>query len=238
MLAAFPLERAEQFNARPLLLSSNAANNERVWETIVVRNGEYQAGDAFLFATDALAHWILAECEAGRPPWQTLNVLCSETDFAALVTSLRQSRAMRNDDVTLVRYVVPAATYSPFDAEPTVRLTLPPEALAAGNAPAAEPDAANAAPAPPADASAPDGARVPVAGTPHDAKSPPIRSCGSRRISGGSRYVRSVRCDRSHRITWRFRRARPAAAHSQDAATQEPAGRRSVVAKSEEEAVE
>ena len=107
MIAAFPLERAEQFNSRPMLLSSNAANNERVWDTLVQREGECLPGDLFLFATDALAHWFLEEVESGATPWETLLDVRSHADFAALVDRLRGAHVMRNDDVTLVRLVVP-----------------------------------------------------------------------------------------------------------------------------------
>ena len=117
LLVAFPLEQAEQFNSRPVLLSSNPANNDRVWEAIAYQEGEYRPADVFLFATDALAHWILAESEAGNRPWQTLCGLRSHADFAAMVARLRQDHAMRNDDVTLVRIVVPFGAVSPPDSE-------------------------------------------------------------------------------------------------------------------------
>ncbi len=104
---AFPLELAEQFNSRPVLLSSNPANNERVWEAVAHREGDFLPGDIFLFATDALSHWILAETEAGRQPWQTLCALRSHAEFVTLVDRLRRDHEMRNDDVTLVRLAAP-----------------------------------------------------------------------------------------------------------------------------------
>ena len=104
---AFPLDNALQFNSRPLLLSSSAPNNDRVWESVAYQEGDCRPGDIFLFATDALAHWFLAEREAGRRPWATLCEVRTETDFSELVTRLRQRHAVRNDDMTLVRMVIP-----------------------------------------------------------------------------------------------------------------------------------
>jgi hypothetical protein len=109
LVLAFPMESAEQFNSRPLLLSSNPDNNRGVWDSIAFGQGDCRDGDVFLFATDALAHWILAESEGGRRPWRTLCALRSLADFADLVARLRHDRAMRNDDVTLVRLTVPEA---------------------------------------------------------------------------------------------------------------------------------
>jgi hypothetical protein len=99
---AFPLEHSAQFDSRPILLSSNPANNKRVWDDIVVVEGEYQAGDILIFATDALAKWLLARTEAGERPWDALCGLKSPEEFDTFVTQLRHDRVMRNDDVTLV----------------------------------------------------------------------------------------------------------------------------------------
>jgi hypothetical protein len=107
LLTAFPLERSEQFNSRPLLLSSNPANNAQVWDSIAYGGGDCLPGDVFLFATDALARWLLAAAELGDRPWQTLLALRSQQDFVELVRGLREQHALRNDDVTLVRVMLP-----------------------------------------------------------------------------------------------------------------------------------
>jgi hypothetical protein len=102
LLAAFPLQRAEQFSIRPVLLSSNPANNRRVWEAVWLGDGTWQPEDLFFLATDALAHWFLAQHEAGAKPWGTLGALQTDADFAACIAALRQERRLRNDDVTLL----------------------------------------------------------------------------------------------------------------------------------------
>ena len=99
---AFPLEHSSQFDSRPILLSSNPANNKRVWNDVVVMDGAYHVGDILVFATDALAKWLLARAEAGERPWDALCGLSSQEEFETFVTRLRHDRVMRNDDVTLV----------------------------------------------------------------------------------------------------------------------------------------
>ncbi len=108
---AFPLEASAQFDSTPPLLSSNPANNKRVWDNIVIGDGTLQAGDVLLFATDALARWFLVEVEADNRPWDTLCGLNGQEEFTAFITRLRHERAIRNDDVTLV--IVDASDVSP-----------------------------------------------------------------------------------------------------------------------------
>src|SRR6266545_6691636 len=69
---AFPLARADEFNNRPLLLSSVARANHRVWDEVRTDEGELKAKDQLLLMTDALAHWFLVEAELGRRPWAAL----------------------------------------------------------------------------------------------------------------------------------------------------------------------
>lgn len=102
LVRAFPLERADQFNSRPLLLSSNPARNNPVWQRMQVTEGEIESGDVFLLATDSLAQWFLARHEAGKKPWQDLSELKSAEDFAKFIDARRTESALRNDDMTLV----------------------------------------------------------------------------------------------------------------------------------------
>ena len=102
LLVAFPLERAEQFNSRPVLLSSNPANNRQALDDVRKCAGDWQPGDLFLLATDALGHWFLSECEASQLPWATLSGM-KRKDFEKLVGRLRDEHRMRNDDTTLLK---------------------------------------------------------------------------------------------------------------------------------------
>jgi len=111
LVSKFPVELAEEFNTSPLLVSSNPASNQRIWPHIKSAEGDAQPGDLFFLATDALAQWFLAQCEAGAKPWQTLCALKDNEEFAAFCNEWRDKRdeqgermksTMRNDDVTLL----------------------------------------------------------------------------------------------------------------------------------------
>jgi hypothetical protein len=105
---AFPLVRAAEFSNRPVLLSSVARANQRVWDEVRVDEGELQGKDQLLLMTDALAQWFLVEAEMGRRPWAALARAVTQESFAAFVDMLRASGALRNDDTTLVRLEVAA----------------------------------------------------------------------------------------------------------------------------------
>jgi hypothetical protein len=102
MLKAFPFDKSEQFNSRPLLLSSNPNRNQDVWADVKFAEGDCKANDVFILATDAIAKWFLATCEGGGQPWRQLVSLRNADDFANLVAKLRKQSLIRNDDTTLV----------------------------------------------------------------------------------------------------------------------------------------
>lgn len=102
LFKAFPFVQAEQFNSRPLLLSSNPSFNSKVWADVKFAAGDCKANDIFILATDALAKWFLTEHEAGRQPWRTLYALKTDNDFDIFVAKLRADSLIRNDDTTLV----------------------------------------------------------------------------------------------------------------------------------------
>ncbi|MHC4218714.1 MAG: hypothetical protein ACYSU7_09700, partial [Planctomycetota bacterium] len=101
-----------QFDNTPNLLSSRLPQTlRRGAEDVNVLSGQWQPGDTFYLATDALAQWLLAIQEAGRPPWTNLGDLCRENDhetFARLVSELRGLGDLHNDDTTLLRVEVAA----------------------------------------------------------------------------------------------------------------------------------
>jgi Protein phosphatase 2C len=105
---AFPMERAEQFNQRPVLLSSVARANRDVWADVRSEEGELRDRDQLLLMTDALAHWFLVETELGRRPWAALQRIETAEAFEAFMNLLRGGGALRNDDVTLLRLEVRA----------------------------------------------------------------------------------------------------------------------------------
>jgi hypothetical protein len=102
LLKSFPMEKAEQFNSRPVLLASNPMNNDAALKQINSTDGTCRPKDLFLLATDALSKWFLSEVEASRQPWEILYQLKTNDDFAVLVDQLRASGALKNDDTTLI----------------------------------------------------------------------------------------------------------------------------------------
>jgi hypothetical protein len=99
---AFPLEKSEQFNSRPLLISSNPNRNQPIWKNIQQAEGELRVDDFFLLMTDALAAWFLKEHEKGGKPWNKLTAFKDVQEFGAFVEQLRAAGGLRNDDTTLL----------------------------------------------------------------------------------------------------------------------------------------
>ena len=113
LIVSFPLTRAEQFGYRPVLLSSIPERNQAVWDKVegLTQTGGWLPGDTFLLLTDALAHWFLAQVEQDARPWQEIAEISELSvfpmfQFREWIVGLRQSGAMRNDDVTMLRIQV------------------------------------------------------------------------------------------------------------------------------------
>ncbi len=108
LVVRFPIGRAEDFNNRPFLVSSNPAGNHSLVEHMHPFTGTWETGDCFYLVSDALAQWFLQTHERGGRPWHTLGALRNDTDeaFASLVARLRASHELRNDDVTALEFLV------------------------------------------------------------------------------------------------------------------------------------
>lgn len=106
LLWSFPFATAEEFNSRPLLLSSQSPGSEREIAAECA-NGEWQAGDLFFLMTDALACWTLRLVEAGGDPFETLLAIDTPAAFEAFFTDQRAAMnsegapLLKNDDVTV-----------------------------------------------------------------------------------------------------------------------------------------
>jgi len=121
LITKFPIEYSEEFNNCPFLISSINSKNSQIAQNIRFLESKWEIGDSFYLMTDALSCWFLKEYEKGNHPWvilrdlnnkQDSNYLSNElssdeshkykNDFQEKVDSLRASKEMRNDDVTLV----------------------------------------------------------------------------------------------------------------------------------------
>jgi hypothetical protein len=105
VLTCFPLDNSVSFSNRPRLLPSNSLHNQSVIEHLYTIERTWKRGDIFYLMTDALACWFIKEIEVGQKPWRFLRKLDmanQDSLFRDLVEGLHASKAMRNDDVTLV----------------------------------------------------------------------------------------------------------------------------------------
>jgi hypothetical protein len=110
LITRFPIERPEQFDNRPVLVSSVPAANKLLDDAVRMERGLWVIGDVFYLMTDALACWFLRTCELGdRNLLHSLRELQAGPDFEGLIEEQRTISAddarptLRNDDVTLVR---------------------------------------------------------------------------------------------------------------------------------------
>jgi hypothetical protein len=101
--AAFPVQSSAEFGNTPWLVGSRSRPAEMRSEgRFATASGEARPGDRLWLLSDAAAAWWLAVAESGGRPWETLAGLADPAAFAAWVDSVRDSRAMKNDDVTAV----------------------------------------------------------------------------------------------------------------------------------------
>lgn len=105
LITAFPLDRSQDFNNRPRLLSTIVDNEELAQVQVAKKYGAWREGDRFYLMTDALAAWFLSATENGQSPWEEIDCMAefsNHDDFAQWIEHLREAGSIRNDDVTLI----------------------------------------------------------------------------------------------------------------------------------------
>jgi hypothetical protein len=105
ILSSFPYTSPDEFEQRPQLLSTNAADNNFI-DDIEPRRwnlSEYER-PALLCMTDALGQWVLAHRDDEPSPIATLRRIKSLAVFKRFVASERQAGRLRRDDTTLLAY--------------------------------------------------------------------------------------------------------------------------------------
>jgi hypothetical protein len=106
LCASFPLSDSAGFSFQPPLLASRQTDSEVLIRHVGMSGSDWEHGDSFYLATDALAAWFLSENERDNRPWETLRDLGtsdSPLDFPDWVDQLRDQGGLHNDDTTLVR---------------------------------------------------------------------------------------------------------------------------------------
>jgi hypothetical protein len=100
----FPVESSADFSLTPWLVGSRRFDESSLAERTKCLRCDWQPGDRLWLMTDALAQWFLQQVEADHRPWEELQPLLQaeegEAAFASFVARLRESQAIRNDDVT------------------------------------------------------------------------------------------------------------------------------------------
>ena len=106
LLNAFPVDHSEQFDSRPLLVGSRTPPEMVEEDRAVSAQGDAESSDSLWMMTDALAQWFLTEHEDGNQPWTEFESVMAtpnaEEQFAEWIKGLRNSKRLRNDDVTLL----------------------------------------------------------------------------------------------------------------------------------------
>lgn len=122
LVRTFPLEKASEFDSRPVLLSSVSASNKGLQEAVRRADGTWNVGDTFYLVTDALACWFLRR-------WESLSEFDDPADFLDLLGKLANGHEfetriaiergeiakdgipmLKNDDITLVRCTIAASS--------------------------------------------------------------------------------------------------------------------------------
>lgn len=112
LLTSFPYVSAEQFNARPLLLSTVSSSNAFINEPRFLKRHTsstwpVQGGDMILLATDAVAQWALNKDKAYKENVISyLLAVKSAEEFESKILELRREARIRVDDSTLIRLIV------------------------------------------------------------------------------------------------------------------------------------
>jgi hypothetical protein len=106
LYASFPMSNAAAFSYQPPLLASRGTDVEKLRRHIKMKASDWEQGDSFYLATDALSAWFLRTNESEGRPWEPLrdmDTIDSELDFAEWVNEQRDLGQMHNDDTTLIR---------------------------------------------------------------------------------------------------------------------------------------
>jgi len=102
LATSFPLSRSEEFGSSPFLVGSLKKAGDDPLPHVRVSEGVLEANDLLLFASDALAAWLLRRNERSEPAWDAIEAMRTQADFEALVAQARDD-GTRNDDMTLLR---------------------------------------------------------------------------------------------------------------------------------------
>ncbi len=101
MVRSFPIQKAAELEADPLVLGSVDLGRDGQIDFQVLDEVCY-ADDLLVLCTDAVADWALRAIESGNPPaWDDYWTI-TDSQWQQEVVALRQQRGMRYDDATML----------------------------------------------------------------------------------------------------------------------------------------
>ncbi len=109
ILKALPLEKWQDFDYTPMLISSQQKANKGVLEKQEHEVGQCKQGDVFYLMTDAISKWFLRRQTEQQDAVRTLEAIRDNEQFQKIVDTERQAKdaegraLMPNDDVTWTR---------------------------------------------------------------------------------------------------------------------------------------
>ena len=109
LVSAFPYARWNDFSGTPVLIGTKSTTQANINSHLVVQQGTVKPGDALYAMSDALAAWFLRETEKERAPWSwfaPLDQPSGDATLSSMIRELRDSKRLKNDDVTVVRIQV------------------------------------------------------------------------------------------------------------------------------------
>jgi hypothetical protein len=117
LLRSFPVEKAEELEADPVVIGSVDLNRDELLE-FQSFEALCRPGDWLVLSTDAVADWALRRREAGDLPHWADYWTKTEATWQEEVTALRADRQMRYDDATLLLLRVTDGKTVPQQPEP------------------------------------------------------------------------------------------------------------------------
>lgn len=109
LIKSLPLEKWEDFDYNPVLLSTRQAANKGILDKFHYVMGECKPGDIFYLMTDAISKWFLRRQKEKEDAVSLLEKIENHEQFMQLVDQYRQEKdeqgrhMLHNDDVTFTR---------------------------------------------------------------------------------------------------------------------------------------
>ncbi|NJM86328.1 MAG: protein phosphatase 2C domain-containing protein [Hydrococcus sp. RU_2_2] len=100
----FPELNVEDFGISPDAICHLPETWQNLGQKVRTKEIKFEQSCQFVICTDAIAFWLLQESQENNDfsAWKKIINLSDETAFNQLVEDLRDSKKIRNDDVTLV----------------------------------------------------------------------------------------------------------------------------------------